>query len=71
MLEVIFSRKPEGGRPVVKIMDIRGSKIIEKIFDLGPDERIQLDVTGLTTGQYFLSLENSKGILYSKAFLKR
>jgi methionine-rich copper-binding protein CopC len=71
MLQVTFDGTIETGKVLIKITDARGAVIMQKSHDLNTNQKAELNVVTLANGQYILSVENNKGLLYAKPFLKK
>jgi hypothetical protein len=71
MLQVSFDGTIETGKVLIKVTDGRGAVILQKSHDLSTNRKAELSVVTLANGQYILSVENNKGLLYAKPFLKK
>ncbi len=54
----------------VNIIDAKGSVVMKRIYPPNAGKKIELNVAGLARGQYFLSVQNDKGLLVTKPFMK-
>ena len=71
MLQVSFDGTIETSKVLIKVTDSRGAVVLQKSHDLNTNRKAELNVVTLANGQYILSVENNKGLLYAKPFLKK
>jgi hypothetical protein len=69
-LQVLFSGAVETSKVLIKITDSRGAVVMQRYHDLNTGRKVELNITLLANGQYFLTVENSKGLLQTKLFMK-
>lgn len=70
ILQVILGANIAPGTVIIKIVDTKGMVVMNRIHNLNAGRKVELDVTALANGQYFLSVENDKGLKVTKPFLK-
>lgn len=69
---LLVSFKSYTGREMltVKIIDAKGSVVSSWNRQVNLTPRIELNISALTSGSYFLIIENKKGLVYAKVFQK-
>jgi hypothetical protein len=71
MLQVVFGSGLNSGKVTIKIIDANGVVVMKKNHDLGAERNATFNVFALASGQYYLSVEDNKGFLYTKTFIKK
>ena len=70
-VQLLFGGGIRAERAVISVWDARGVEVLQRICDVTAGRKVELDVGRLISGQYFLSVHNSQGLIFSKAFMKR
>lgn len=71
IVRMYFGDELQGGEAVaVKVVDAKGA-VVAKKHTAGGGNKVELNVSGLSRGQYFLTVEKDGHLLYSKVFQKR
>lgn len=70
VLQVYFGDRVEKGKVVLKIIDVKGSVLLKRDDYIDTGKMLNIDVSGLANGQYFIVIEKDTTLLYSKAFQK-
>lgn len=70
MLQVLFNEEVAAEQVTIKVLDARGAVALQYRYNINPSRNVQLNVSSLSSGHYFLIIENNKEVIYGKNFQK-
>jgi hypothetical protein len=71
ILQISFDNIDETPEVILSVLDSKGASMLRRNYKLLPAKKIELDISSLISGQYFLIIKDANGLSYSKAFQKK
>lgn len=70
VLAILYSGSAVNGKAKIKVIDGKGAVVIEAERPILAGATINLDLSSIQNGQYYLTVEQNKEVLFKKAFQK-